>query len=50
MGHIPIIMDRTFPIMGEGVDDRVHSGGIPTTIVLRIVLSAIVERSRSIRY
>jgi hypothetical protein len=40
-------MERTFPSMGEHDDDRVHSGGIPTTTVLRAVLSAIVERSRS---
>jgi hypothetical protein len=50
MGHIPTIIERTFPSMGEGADDRVHSGGIPTTVVLRTVLSAIVERSRSRRY
>jgi hypothetical protein len=36
--------------MGEDDDDRVHSGGIPTTTVLRTVLSAIVERSRSRKY
>jgi hypothetical protein len=36
--------------MGEHDDDRVHSGGIPTTTVLRAVLSAIVERSRSRKY
>jgi hypothetical protein len=36
--------------MGEHDDDRVHSGGIPTTIVLRTVLSATVERSRSRKY
>jgi hypothetical protein len=41
------IMERTFPSMGEGADDRVHSGGIPTTTVLRTVLSATVERARS---
>jgi hypothetical protein len=36
--------------MGEGDDDRVHSGGLPTTIVLRIVLSAIMEWSSSRKY
>jgi hypothetical protein len=36
--------------MGEGDGDRVPSGGLPTTIVLRTVLSAIVERSWSRRY
>jgi hypothetical protein len=36
--------------MGEDDDDRVHSGGLPTTIVLRTVLSATVERSRSRKY
>jgi hypothetical protein len=36
--------------MGEHDDDRVDSGDIPTTIVLRTVLSAIVERSTSKKY
>ena len=36
--------------MGEGDDDRVHNGGLPTTTVLRTVLSATVERSRSRKY
>jgi hypothetical protein len=36
--------------MGEDDDDRVHSGGIPTTTVLRIVLSSTVERSSSKKY
>jgi hypothetical protein len=49
-GHVPTIKERTIPGMGEGDDDRVHSGGLPTTTVLRIVLSAIVERSRSRKY
>jgi hypothetical protein len=49
-GHVPTNKERTFPGMGEGDDDRVHSGGLPTTTVLRTVLSAIVERSRSREY
>jgi hypothetical protein len=36
--------------MGEHDDDSVHSGGIPTTTVLRTVLSATVERSGSKKY
>jgi hypothetical protein len=36
--------------MGEDDDDRVHSGGLPTTTVLSIVLAAIVERSGSKTY
>jgi hypothetical protein len=36
--------------MGEHDDDRVDSGDIPTNTVLRIVLSATVERSRSKKY
>jgi hypothetical protein len=43
-------MERTFPGMGEHDDDTVHSGGIPTTTVLRTILSATVERSRSRKY
>jgi hypothetical protein len=48
--HVPTIKERTFPGMGEGDDDRVHSGGLPTTTVLRTVLSATVERSQSKKY
>jgi hypothetical protein len=44
------MMERTFPSMGEGDDDRVHSGGIPTTTVLTTILSATVEKSRSRKY
>jgi hypothetical protein len=33
-GHVPTIKERTFPDMGEGDDDIVHSGGLPTTTVL----------------
>jgi hypothetical protein len=36
--------------MGEDDDDRVHSGGLPTTTVLRTVLTAIVDWSRSRKY
>jgi hypothetical protein len=49
-GHVPIIKERTFPGMGEGDDDRVHSGSLPTTTVLRTVFSATVERSSSRKY
>jgi hypothetical protein len=34
-GHVPTIKERTFPGMGEDHDDRVHSGGLPTTTVLK---------------
>jgi hypothetical protein len=36
--------------MGEDDDDRVHSGGLPTTIVLRTIPSATVVRSQSKKY
>jgi hypothetical protein len=36
--------------MEEHDDGSMHSGGIPTTIVQRTVLSATVERSRSSKY
>jgi hypothetical protein len=36
--------------MGEGDDDIVQSGGLPTTTVLRTVLFATVERSQSKKY
>jgi hypothetical protein len=36
--------------MREDDDDRVHSGGTPTTTVLSIVLAATVERSSSKKY
>jgi hypothetical protein len=36
--------------MEDHVDDSMHSGGIPTTIVQRTVLSATVEWSRSSKY
>jgi hypothetical protein len=36
--------------MGEGDDEIVHNGGLPTTIVLRTVLFATVERSQSKKY
>jgi hypothetical protein len=49
-GHVPIIKERTFPSMGEDDDDRVHSGGLPTTTVLRTILTATVEWSRSRKY
>jgi hypothetical protein len=39
-GHVPTIKERTFPGTGEDDDDdRVHSGGLPTTTVLRTVPS-----------
>jgi hypothetical protein len=41
---------ETFTGMGEDDDDRVHSGGLPTTTVLRTVLTATVEWSRSRKY
>jgi hypothetical protein len=50
MGHVPTIKERTFPDMGEGDDDRVYSGGLPTTTVLRTVPSATVVRSQSKKY
>jgi hypothetical protein len=49
-GHVPTIKERTFLDMGEDEDDRVHSGGLPTTTVLRIVLDATVVRSQSKKY
>jgi hypothetical protein len=49
-GHIPTIKERTFPGMGEDDDDRVHSGGSPTTTVLRIVFATTVVRSQSRKY
>jgi hypothetical protein len=36
--------------MGDDDDDRVYSGGLPTTTVLRNVLTATVEWSRSRKY
>jgi hypothetical protein len=36
--------------MGEDDDGRVHSGGSPTTTVLRIVLATKVVRSQSRKY
>jgi hypothetical protein len=36
--------------MREDDDDSVHSGGLPTIIVLRTVLTATVEWSRSRKY
>jgi hypothetical protein len=50
MGHVPTIKERTFPGMGEDDDDRVHSGGLPTTTVLRTVLAARVVRSQLKKY
>jgi hypothetical protein len=49
-GHIPTIKERTFPGMGEDDDDRVHSGGLPTTTVLSTVLASTVGRSSSKKY
>jgi hypothetical protein len=49
-GHIPTIKERTFLGMGEDDDDRVHSGGLPTTTVLSTILAATVERSSSKKY
>jgi hypothetical protein len=36
--------------MGEDDDDRMHSGGLPTTTVLSTVLAATVVRSQSKKY
>jgi hypothetical protein len=36
--------------MGDDDDDKVYSGGLATTTVLRIVLTATVEWSRSRNY
>jgi hypothetical protein len=49
-GHVPTIKERTFPGMGKDDDDRVHSGGLPTTTVLSTVLAATVVRSQSKKY
>jgi hypothetical protein len=34
-GHIPTIKERTFTGMGEDHGDKVRSGGLPTTTVLK---------------